>query len=159
MLVALETADNDTLVWNWTEDGPGPTSFWYRRMTHETLIHRVDVELAQGIEPARGDPEIATDTIAEFFEIFYPRFEARLLATGLGGSMHLHATDVSGAEWTLDPRADGSSITREHTKADVALRGSAFELARWIWGRLPTERLEIFGDRQIADRFQETVRV
>ena len=159
VLAALETANEDALVWNWTVNSPAPTSFWSRRLTHETLIHRVDVELAQGFEPAHAYPEVATDTITEFFELFYPRFATQILAAGLGGSMHLHATDVPGAEWTLDPRAGGASITGEHTKADVALRGSAFELACWTWGRLPTERLEILGDRQIADRFRAAVRV
>ncbi len=59
----------------------------------------------------------------------------------------------------VGPTAGGASITGEHTKADVALRGSAFELACWTWGRLPTERLEILGDQQIADRFRAAVRV
>ena len=103
VLAALETADEDALVWNWTVDSPAPTSFWSRRLTHETLIHRVDVELAQGFEPAHAYPEVAADTVTEFFELFYPRFATQILAAGLGGSMHLHATDVPGVEWTLDP--------------------------------------------------------
>jgi uncharacterized protein (TIGR03083 family) len=158
MLAALRDGADDTLVWNWTTSSPGPTSFWFRRMAHETLIHRVDIELAQGSEPVQGDPEVAADTVTEFFELFYPMFETQLLETGLGGSIHLHATDVSDAEWTLDPQAEGSMFTREHSKADAALRGSAFDLACWIWGRLPTDRLESFGDRQIPDRFQEVLR-
>ncbi len=158
VLAALEAAGDDALVWNWTGYSPGPTRFWSRRLAHETLIHRVDIELAHGFEPAHGYPDVAADTVTEFFELFYPRFET-LIATGLGNSMHLHATDVPDAEWTLDPRAGTSSITRAHAKAGVALRGSAFELACWTWGRLPTERLEVFGDRQIADRFQEIARV
>jgi uncharacterized protein (TIGR03083 family) len=158
MLATLETADDSTLVWNWTANSPGPTSFWVRRMAHETLIHRVDMELARAYEPAETDPDVATDTVTEFFDLMYPRFEAQLLGTPLGGSIHLHATDVADAEWTLDPRPGASTITREHAKADVALRGSAFDLARWIWGRLPTNSLEIFGDRQIAEHFQEVIR-
>jgi len=159
VLAALEATDDDASVWNWTGDSPGSTSFWSRRLAHETLIHRVDVELAQGFEPAHGYPEVAADTVTEYFELFYPRFESQMLATGPGNSMHLHATDLPGAEWTLDPGAGKTFISREHAKADVALRGTAFELACWIWGRLPTERLEIFGNRQVADRFQDVVRV
>ena len=158
MLAALTAADGDALVWNWTADSPGPVSFWFRRMAHETLIHRVDIELAHGSEPAEGDPEVSADTVAEFFEIFFPRFETQLLETGLGGSLHLHATDVSGAEWTLDSRPGAVAVTREHAKADAALRGEAFDLACWIWGRLPAERVETFGDRQIPERFQEVIR-
>jgi len=158
MLSTLDVADADVPVWNWTVNSPGPTSFWFRRMAHESLVHRVDMELAQGSEPVEGDPEVAADTVAEFFEIFYPMFEPQISETGLGGSMHLHATDVSGAEWTVEALSGGSKISREHAKADVALRGSAFDLACWIWGRLPTGRLETFGDRTIANRFQELVR-
>lgn len=53
---------------------------------------------------------------------------------------------------------DGSQFTREHSKADVALRGPAFDLARWVWGRLPTGNLEVFGDIQVAERFQSVVK-
>ena len=51
---------------------PGPDELLVRRHGHETLIHRVDVELAQGFEPAHGYPEVAADTVTEFFELFYP---------------------------------------------------------------------------------------
>jgi hypothetical protein len=162
MLAALENADDDNLVYNWTENNPGPVSVWSRRITHETLIHRVDAELAQGCTPAPAMPAVAADTVQEFFEffeLFVPRFQGRLVETVLGGSMHLHATDLEAAEWTLTPRSGGFVVTCHHERADVALRGTAFELARWIWGRLPTEHLEIVGDVQIADRFQHEVRL
>jgi len=158
MLAALNAADEESVVWNWTDKSPGPMSFWFRRMAHETLIHRVDLELAQGDEATPGDTEVSADTVTEFFELFYPLFENQPLETSIGGSLHLHATDVSDAEWTIDPRLGASSFTREHAKADVALRGDAFGLACWTWGRLPTDRLEVFGERQIAQRFQDVLR-
>jgi len=158
MLTALGAANEESVVWNWTDNSPGPTSFWFRRMAHETLIHRVDIELAEGDEATPGDPEVSADTVTEFFEIFYPRFENQPLATSIGGSLHLHATDISDAEWTIDPGRGSESLSRQHAKADVALRGDAFDLACWTWGRLPTERLEVFGDPEIAKRFQEVLR-
>lgn len=77
VLAALEATDDDVAVWNWTKESPGPTRFWSRRLAHETLIHRVDLELAQGFEPAHAYPEVASDTVTEFFELFYPRFESQ----------------------------------------------------------------------------------
>ena len=127
-------------------------------MAHETLIHRVDAELSEGSQPAQALPDVAADTVSEFFELFLPRFEQTLRETA-PGTLHLHATDVSAAEWTLDPRATKSMVSRDHAKADVALRGTAFELACWVWGRLPAERLETFGDQSIARRFQELSRI
>jgi len=156
MLAALGGANEESVVWNWTDKSPGPTSFWFRRMAHETLIHRVDIELAVSDEATPGDPDVSADTVTEFFELFYPLFEDQRLET-IGGSLHLHATDISDSEWTIDPRLGSSSFTREHAKADVALRGGAFDIACWTWARLPTERLEIFGDRQIAEHFQEVL--
>ncbi len=159
VLAALEATPDDALVWNFAAGGAAPASFWPRRMAQETLIHRVDAELAQSLTPALGDPEVAADNIAEFFELFFPRFEARLLESGPAGSLHLHATDVPQAEWTIELRPGGSVITREHTRGDASVRGSAFDLACWAWRRLPAERLEIFGDPQIAIRFHEAARL
>jgi len=155
LLAALNAADAETLVWNWTPNSPGPTSFWFRRIAHETMIHRVDIELAQGLQPTGGDPEVSADTVAEFFELFHQRLETKFREASLTGSLHLHATDLAGAEWTLEPSLSGFPVTREHSKADVALRGNAFDLACWTWGRLPTDRLDVFGDRQIAESFQQ----
>jgi uncharacterized protein (TIGR03083 family) len=153
LLAALEAADDTTPVWNWTAHSPGPASFWARRMAHETLIHRVDAELAQGFQPAQPMPDVAADAVTEFFELIFPRFEAKLAEAG-AGSIHLHATDVHDAEWTIGFGSGTSTFTRDHEKADVALRASAFELACWTWGRLPTDRLETFGD----EHFQKVVR-
>jgi uncharacterized protein (TIGR03083 family) len=157
VFASLESADDATRVWNWTADSPGSASFWARRMAHETLIHRVDAELAQGLQPAQPMPEVAADTVTEFLELFLPRFEAKLKEAG-AGSIHLHATDAHAAEWTLCFGADGARFSRDHERADVALRASAFELACWSWGRLPTDRLETFGEHQLADLFQQVVR-
>lgn len=159
MLAALEKTDDDAQVWNFAARGPAAASFWPRRMVHETLIHRVDAEFARGLAPAQSDPEVAADTVAEFFELFFPRFEATLMESGPAASLHIHATDVGGAEWTLELRPGGSEITREHSKADAAVRGSAFDLACWTWRRVSTERLETFGDAQIANRFQAAAQI
>ena len=159
MLGALEAADDETRVWNFTADTPGPVSFWSRRTTHETLIHRVDAELAQGFQPAAAMPEVAADAVSEFFELYFPRSKTKLVETGSGDSLHLHATDVPGAEWTVEAGPDGTTISHGHAKAaGVSLSGTAFDLACWTWGRLPTRRLEVVGDQQIAERFQKLVR-
>lgn len=158
MLMALEQADDTITVWNWTPNSPAPASFWVRRMAHETLIHRVDAELAQGIAPSQASAELAADNVSEFLEILLAPFESELSAAGPPASLHLHATDIPEAEWTVIIGEDGSRFTREHSKADVALRGPAFDLARWVWGRLPTGNLEVFGDIQVAERFQSVVK-
>jgi hypothetical protein len=87
----------------------------------------------------------------------------------LGGSpltIHLHATDMDvtsdidkvpgsdPAEWTIDTAEQ--NITRAHLKADVAMRGPAWSIDRWLWGRLPSAdtSLEIFGDKQALESWR-----
>lgn len=159
LLGVLESADDDAPVWNFAADRPAPTGFWARRMVHETLIHRVDAEVARGLVPAQGDADLAADTLEELFEVFLPRFETELLETGPSRSVHFHATDVPGAEWTVRLQPGEVVVTHEHAKADAAVRGGAFDLACWAYGRLPAERLEISGDARVASRFQEAARI
>ena len=44
---------------------------------------------------------------------------------------------------------------REHAKGDVAARGTASDLLLFLWGRVPATALEVFGDAELLDRFQD----
>ena len=45
----------------WTHLGPGPASYWLRRMAHETAVHRADAAIARGDWPARAYACTAVD--------------------------------------------------------------------------------------------------
>lgn len=49
----------------WTFAGTRPASFWARRMSHETAVHRAGTELAAGLRPAFA-PDLAADAIDEW---------------------------------------------------------------------------------------------
>jgi len=76
-------------------------------------------------------------------------------ATREPASIHLHASDLEDAEWTIDTRS--RSISRRHAKADVALRGPAWALARWCWGRPVFDELEGFGDLDAGETWRKSV--
>lgn len=145
-LEVLGEGDPDTPVWNWFDGGPAPARFWYRRMAHETVIHRVDAEAAAGrgaesrVEPA----ELASDGIDEFLHFLPVRAKGESLA-GLTGSYHFHTTDTSG-EWVVVFDGEGVAIRREHAKADVAVRGAASDLELFLYNRRGSDGLEVFGD-------------
>jgi len=171
MLTALQEVPAETPIWNFGPDSPGTVEFWWRRMAHETAIHRVDTELAASVPVSTLEPEIAADMVSELFTIL--RFTdvtdhgpgAERPAAGAshigekGGpglaTLHLHATDAEGAEWTLD--TVGRTLTRRHNSGDVAVRGAAWALARWCWGRPATGELEVFGDLSSAEAWRSTV--
>jgi hypothetical protein len=71
----------------------------------------------------------------------------------VGGSVHIHCTDVAG-EWLLTP-GDGLEMiaTREHAKGSVALRGSAEDLLLVLWRRSPLDIIEVIGNELVAERF------
>ena len=148
--------DPDTPVWNFL-GGPGPAAFWFRRMAHETIIHRVDAESAAGAQSPVEPAEMASDGIDEFLQ-FLPRRAAGGETFGsVKGSYHFHTTDVPG-EWVVVFGSDGVTIRREHAKADIAIRGAASDLELFLYNRRGRDGLEIFGDEAGVDAWTEHVR-
>ncbi len=62
LLGTLRAADPDAPMWAWGADQH--VRFWSRRQLHETLVHRIDAELAGGL-PSTVAPEVAADGIDE----------------------------------------------------------------------------------------------
>jgi len=151
---ALEHSDPDTIRPSFA--GPVAASWWVRRMAHELSMHRWDIDSATGT-PTPIDPAVSVDGIDEIFEVFVPtrmRFES--LAAN-GETMHLHSTDQNegAGEWTATLLPDTIEWDHSHSKADVAVRGTASDLLLVMWSRIPASRLEVFGDAALIDRWQE----
>jgi hypothetical protein len=80
-------------------------------------------------------------------------------AAPLGGSVHLHCTDVDG-EWLLTADADGTDVvTREHAKGDAAMRGPAHDLLLVLWRRQSLDTIDVIGDRAVAERLVARTRL
>ncbi len=154
VLAQLRGHESDATVWTWGEGRN--VGWWARRMAHETLVHRADALLAldRGIDI---NAELAVDGIDEFLEnlpsaaaSFAPSATA---LTGDGETLHLHATDAPG-EWMITLTTRGFTWGRGHSKGDVAARGTAADLLLLIYGRAHVdERIQVFGDRALLDRW------
>ncbi|MHA6759611.1 maleylpyruvate isomerase family mycothiol-dependent enzyme [Streptacidiphilus sp. PAMC 29251] len=147
----LQETGPDTQVWGWAAEQH--TGWWARRMAHETLVHRIDAELAVGrIGPV--DAGLAADAVDELLHnALAPAaraFPHRKKLSGEGGTLHLHCDDVEG-EWLLRRTPDGFSCELGHQKAEVAVRGTAVELMLLLTKRLPDGRgdLQVFGDEAL----------
>ncbi|WP_307127289.1 maleylpyruvate isomerase family mycothiol-dependent enzyme [Streptomyces sp. B1I3] len=155
---ALREAGPDTAMWTWA--GERRAAFWARRMAHETAVHRADAVLATGGEYTVA-PDLAADTVTEWLQIVAHAQaqgdpEAAELRGG-GRSLHLHATDVPGAEWLIEFGEDGFTWRHAHEKATVVLRGPLTGLMlAFNRRRKPDEGgLEVLGDRGLLDFWLE----
>ena len=117
---ALRVGRADDEVWSWTPDhrpGSGPAARRTRpRCTAGTRRRR-------GGAPQPIERELAVDGIDEFFDLM-PFWLAAESPAGAGETIHLHCTDGEG-EWLVRLAPDGTSVTREHAKGDVAARATA----------------------------------
>ena len=137
----------------WTFGAPRTATFWARRMCHETAVHRVDAQSVVGVA-APLDPLLAADGIDELLTVMV-RLALRAGTTAPGPSLHLHRTDEGdgASEWMVAVADDGSvTVTHEHGKGDVAVRGTSSDLLLYLWGRRGPEdpALEVFGDTAAA---------
>ena len=152
LLETLRVADPEAETWNFTA-APNKAHFWFRRMAHETAMHRVDAELAAGRPLAAIDPELAADGIDEFLEHMVPMRGNP--GEKLQGSIHLHSSE--GGEWMIRLSPEGMTVTKEHGKGDVAVRGPASDLLMLLLNRRTAEGLEVFGDASILEQWREHV--
>jgi uncharacterized protein (TIGR03083 family) len=139
----------------WTFIGPRPAQWWIRRRLHEATVHRADAAIALGTD-YQLTPEVAADGIDEWLERIVAEANADSSPLAAGRTLHLHATDDGlGAtgEWTIAGRDDGIALSREHGKADAALRGSAKDLLLAIVRRRTATEggVEVFGDAGVWD--------
>jgi predicted lipid carrier protein YhbT len=92
-------------------------------------------------------PEQASTSIDHFLHT--------ILNTGegdVGGSVHIHCTDVAG-EWTIRESDAGLSVSREHAKGDCAIRGAALDILAVLSRQAPLSTVDVVGDAEVAARF------
>ncbi|WP_434994778.1 maleylpyruvate isomerase family mycothiol-dependent enzyme [Arthrobacter sp. Ld5] len=113
--------------------GDQTVGFWIRRLTHETAIHRVDLEDTAGRGSTRLDPDLTVDGIDEVLTVMLVR--SRPDRTASGAVVRLEA---AGHSWDvrLDPGRVG--VTRDATaNGHPTVRADPEALLLWLWGRAP----------------------
>ncbi len=154
MIEVLWRYDSHDEVWT-SSRNTSQAVFWMRRMTHEAIVHRWDIE-AVTAEQTAINAAVAVDGINEFYDFFVSE---RLPTAFAGvGTVHLHATDADG-EWMITRRKDGIDVESAHGKGDVAARGPAGDLLLFVWNRIHHTTLETFGDTDLLDDHQRLLQV
>jgi uncharacterized protein (TIGR03083 family) len=139
--------------------------FWIRRMAQETVIHRIDAELAAGRPVSPVPDDLALDGIDEVLKLFVGYGSTRWLDDF--GAL-LDAPDerpvvvsTSHHTWTLtavaanDGRPAHVNVKDSVTGIDgeVLVRGDAVPLLLWLWNRGGDASVRISGDAALLEQF------
>jgi hypothetical protein len=139
--------------------------FWRRRMAQETVIHRLDAELAaqtatgRAVSPVPDD--IAADGVDEVLVRFlgygstaWPDEFAALQGPRLERADRDDTVlvELAGASWTVRPRPDHVDV-QAGAGGDVhaVVAGEPVPLLLWLWGRGGEEKISVSGDPAWAD--------
>lgn len=171
LLAALADRPPGTPAWSW-HPGGGTLAWLARRQAHEALVHRVDAEQAAGQSVRPPVPELAADGVDELLRSFVDGVPEWGTFTPDGVRVRIEATNQPGATWVLDlGRFEGTSPGGTHHELDAALlvdddsgpaealllRGPAWELDLWLWGRGDGAALETRGDPAVRHRLRALV--
>jgi uncharacterized protein (TIGR03083 family) len=169
---ALERRQGDEPCWSWYEHG-GNVAWVARRQAHEAIIHRVDAELAAGRSITALEPGLAADGIDELLGVMldqpsWGRF------TPDGTAVRVETSDTED-RWILGfGRFTGTSpdtgnvYDQDATRVEelvpearigTTVRGTAWDLDRWLWGRGPADPLWLGGDVSVAHRLRAVAEV
>jgi uncharacterized protein (TIGR03083 family) len=149
LINVLSAIDPSRSCWTWA--GIRDVAWVIRRMAHETAVHAWDAHCAVG-NAAEIDAALASDGIDEFVHVMV-KHNMRDEEGPLSGTVHIHCTDVDG-EWLIVPTGTSDVVvTREHSKGDCAIRGSASSLLLGLWRRVPMSSLEVIGNSDVAAQF------
>lgn len=160
--LAAELGSREPAAPTYTWYEPDQTvGFWVRRMAQETVIHRIDAELALASTVAPVPRELALDGVDEVLVIFLA------YATGLwcedfgddlaeaDGRPVLVSTGGSG--WLVRAGAEGVSVEAGvgpgPVPAAATIRAEPESMLRWLWGR-GGSGVAIEGDAELVARLR-----
>ena len=134
LLRTLRASDPADSMWAWGSDQH--VRFWSRRQLHETLVHRFDLELAEGGRPSRLHNSLPTQSTSSspisLQQIFSPRSHA-LEATAKAFSS---PRTRGGYRWTVELHPDRFDVLIGQHAATATLSGSAVTLSLVLYRRL-----------------------
>ena len=141
-MFAESDATRPSATW-WPADQT--VGFWARRMAHETAVHRVDAELARGVETPI-DAELATDGVDELLRIMLEgdwSEDADEAATG-----QRVAIETGRRVWDVVLDRGAMTVSDGDGPSDARLSGEPSDVLLWLWGRAGDDRITFEGDAE-----------
>lgn len=122
-------------TWWWDERTVG---FWARRMAHETVIHRVDAELAAQRTPSAIDEALAVDGIDEVLRLHLAGDWSDEPVEGRPGTVVRVVSGDHAWRVVMEPAAIVAQVDRwPDIPVHAELTADPVPLYLWLWGRGP----------------------
>jgi uncharacterized protein (TIGR03083 family) len=138
----------------WTFSPTDETSaFWYRRMALETVVHRVDAELAHDVVTP-VDRELALDGIDEILTVMLggPWWEEGDTKHPVDATIRITA---EGRSWTARLDATSATVTAgSDGEVEAEVFGDPDDLFLWLWGRHDLNLEQSAGDDAAVQEFR-----
>jgi uncharacterized protein (TIGR03083 family) len=159
LVAAIRAAGADQPVWTWQRDRTA--AFWLRRLLHDELVHRFDVEFTAG-GPGPVAADLAADGVSDVLETAatLSRYTSRptpfVALAGAGETLRFAATDHP-AVWIAERTPEGVTWRPGDGAAAVTVRAPARELLLLLNRRLDPghAEIEVTGDRALLDHWYE----
>ena len=158
---ALDINRPERQTWSWHHSDQS-VDFWFRRMAHETVIHRVDAEQAVGAV-TKIDEALALDGVDEVLD-FLPLMGSWPEVPNIDfGIVSIVATTKSGSQvWDLqfaDEAATVSAADKANASARLVISGDAEAMDLYLWGRIDSSdpRISITGEGE--ETFKQLMQV
>jgi uncharacterized protein (TIGR03083 family) len=136
--------------------------FWIRRMAQETVIHRVDGEVAAGEPIAPIPTDLALDGIDEVLEQFlsygskkWRKYFGTALGEADGGTVLVTA---DGHGWLARMEPSGVDVRPADpgsTEASARISGDPQSVLLWLWRRTDASAVTFDGDPRALGRLRE----
>jgi hypothetical protein len=147
---ALDPERPERETWSW-HHSDFSVDFWFRRMAHETVIHRVDAQIANGITPEISELLAldGVDEVLDFLPLLGSWDGAPNVAFGIV-SITAH-TSTGQKHWTLEFTSEKATVTEASQvdpKARLIISGDAIAMDLYLWGRIDSAdpRITLAGD-------------
>jgi uncharacterized protein (TIGR03083 family) len=158
---ALDINRPERPTWSWHHSDQS-VDFWFRRMAHETVIHRIDAEQAVG-KVSKIDESLALDGVDEVLD-FLPLTGSwpEVPNIDFGIVSIVASTKNSYKVWDLNftnEAATVSAVAESNSSARLLISGDAEAMDLYLWGRIDSSdpRISITGEGE--ETFKQLMQV
>ena len=158
---ALNVSRPERKTWSW-HHSDSTVDFWFRRMAHETVIHRIDAEIACG-EVTAIPEDLALDGVDEVLD-FLPLLGSWEGAPNIAFGIVMITAKTSDGEthWEIDFSADNATVTHAtsvNPQARLKISGVAQAMDLYLWGRITSSdsRITLLGEDE--ETFKQLMQV